>query len=100
MRIGQDHVAATINTLFLAYAGAALPMLLLFTLSGEQYGYLINLEFVTEEIVRTLVGSLGLIMAVPITNFLASLLAIHNHRLGNLRRYLGPENLGTHTHTH
>jgi uncharacterized membrane protein len=102
MRIGRDHVAATVNTLFLAYAGAALPMLLLFSLSGERYGYLVNLEFVTEEIVRTLVGSLGLIMAVPISTMLASLLALYNQRLGSLRRYLGPDNSGPpdHGHTH
>lgn len=81
MRIGQDHVAATVNTLVLAYAGAALPTLLLFSLSGEQYSYLINFEFVTEEIVRTLVGSLGLIAAVPITTFLSSLLAVRHSRL-------------------
>ena len=84
MRIGQDHVAATVNTLVLAYAGAALPTLLLFTLSGEHYSYLINLEFVTEEIVRTLVGSLGLIAAVPITTALASMFAVHHDRLGKL----------------
>ena len=100
MRIGQDHVAATINTLVLAYAGAALPMLLLFSLSGEHFAYLVNLEFVTEEIVRTLVGSLGLISAVPITTGLASLIATHHARLGSLRPLLGPENLGGHGHTH
>lgn len=102
MRIGRDHVAATVNTLFLAYAGAALPMLLLFSLSGQRYGYLVNLEFVTEEIVRTLVGSLGLIMAVPICTILASLLALYSQRLGSLRRYLGPDNSGPsgHDHTH
>ena len=61
MRVGQDHVAATINTLVLAYAGAALPTLLLFSLSGEAYSQLINLEFVAEEVVRTMVGLLGLI---------------------------------------
>jgi uncharacterized membrane protein len=100
MRIGQDHVAATVNTLVLAYAGAALPMLLLFSLSGEQFAYLVNLEFVTEEIVRTLVGSLGLISAVPITTALASLIATQNHRFGALRPWLGPENLGGHGHSH
>lgn len=100
MRIGRDHVAATVNTLFMAYAGAALPMLLLFSLSGENYGYLVNLEFVTEEIVRTLVGSLGLILSVPITTMLATLLALYNQRLGGLRRYLGPDNSSTPGHTH
>ena len=75
MRIGQDHVAATVNTLVLAYAGASLPMLLLFSLARGDYGYLVNFSFIAEEIVRTLVGSLGLIAAVPITTAIAILLA-------------------------
>jgi uncharacterized membrane protein len=95
MRIGKDHVAATVNTLVLAYAGAALPTLLLFSLSGEQYSYLINLEFVTEEIVRTLVGSLGLMAAVPITTALASLFAVRHESLAKL----GPIN-SSHEHPH
>jgi uncharacterized membrane protein len=98
MRIGQDHVAATVNTLVLAYTGAALPMLLLFSLSGEQFAYLVNLEFVTEEIVRMLVGSLGLIASVPLTTIMASLLALYDYRLGRLRRYLGPASFGAHSH--
>jgi uncharacterized membrane protein len=100
MRIGQDHVAATVNTLVLAYTGAALPLLLLFSLSGESFAYLVNLEFVTEEIVRMLVGSLGLIASVPITTMLASLFALYDHRLGKLRRFLGPSTLGQHAHHH
>jgi uncharacterized membrane protein len=99
MRIGQDHVAATVNTLLLAYTGAALPMLLLFSLSGESLGNLINLEFIAVEIVRTLVGSLGLIAAVPITTGLASALALNWTRLGSLSGYLGPEG-GGHSHSH
>ena len=90
MRVGQDHVAATVNTLVLAYAGAALPMLLLFSLGGEQIDYLLNLEYVTEEIVRTFVGSLGLVAAVPITTLLASLVALNHQRLGKLRPLFGP----------
>lgn len=90
MRVGQDHVAATVNTLVLAYAGAALPMLLLFSLGGEQIDYLLNLEYVTEEIVRTFVGSLGLVAAVPITTLLASLVALNHQRLGKLRPFFGP----------
>jgi uncharacterized membrane protein len=100
MRIGQDHVAATINTLVLAYTGAALPLLLLFSLSGESFAFLVNLEFVTEEIVRTLVGSLGLITSVPITTLLATLLALYDHKLGRFRRFLGPTTLGQHAHHH
>jgi uncharacterized membrane protein len=100
MRIGQDHVAATINTLVLAYTGAALPLLLLFTLSGESFGHLANLEFVTEEIVRTLVGSLGLMAAVPITTGIACLVARHHGRLGALRPLLGPETTAESGHVH
>lgn len=99
MTVGRDHVAATVNTLVLAYTGAALPVLLLFSLSGQQLGNLFNLEFVAEEIVRTLVGSLGLMAAVPITTALACWLALHADRLGGLRRYLGPSGEG-HSHAH
>ncbi len=90
MRVGQDHVAATVNTLVLAYAGAALPMFLLFSISGENLGTLLNLEYVAEEVVRTMVGSLGLIAAVPLTTLMASLIAIKAPGDGPLRRYLGP----------
>jgi uncharacterized membrane protein len=94
MRIGQDHVAATVNTLVLAYAGASLPMLLMFSLGRGDYGYLVNFSFIAEEIVRTLVGSLGLIAAVPLTTAIAIWLALHGDRLGKLRQFLGPEGSG------
>lgn len=101
MRIGQDHVAATVNTLVLAYTGAALPLLLLVTLGGEQLTHFINREFVTEEVVRTLVGSLGLISAVPLTTGLACLVALYHARLGRLEPYLGPiRRRGEHDHHH
>lgn len=74
MNIGHDHIAATINTLVLAYVGAAMPLLLLFQIYPEPWGLTLNREMIAEEIVRTLVGSLGLIAAVPITTFIASLL--------------------------
>jgi uncharacterized membrane protein len=94
MRIGQDHVAATVNTLVLAYAGASLPMLLLFSLARGDYGYLVNFSFIAEEVVRTLVGSLGLIAAVPLTTVIAIFLT---RRAGSLRKWepvLGPEGSG------
>jgi uncharacterized membrane protein len=95
MRIGQDHVAATVNTLVLAYAGASLPLLLLFTLGSGNYGYFINVEFVTEEIVRTLVGSLGLVAAVPLTTGIAALIALYGHHIpADWRALLGPEGEG------
>jgi len=97
MRIGQDHVAATVNTLVLAYAGASLPMLLLFSLARGDYGYLVNYSFIAEEIVRTLVGSLGLIAAVPLTTAIAILFAQRAESLGRWEQVLGPEGDG-HSH--
>jgi uncharacterized membrane protein len=91
LRIGQDHVASTVNTLVMAYTGVALPLLLLFTVERGNYSQLINLASVAEEIVRTLVGSLGLIAAVPISTLVATLLAVYNPRLGEIRPYLGSE---------
>jgi uncharacterized membrane protein len=91
MRIGQDHVAATVNTLVLAYAGAALPMLLMFSLGRGNYGFLINFEFIAEEIVRTLVGSLGLVTAVPLTTAIAIWFALRADSLGTWKQVLGPE---------
>lgn len=101
MRIGQDHVAATVNTLVLAYAGASLPMLLMFSLGRGDYGTLVNFEFVAEEIVRTLVGSLGLVAAVPLTTAIAILFALRAESLGKWRHVLGPEGTGeSHSHAH
>jgi uncharacterized membrane protein len=101
MRIGQDHVAATVNTLVLAYAGASLPMLLLFSLARGDFGYLINFAFIAEEIVRTLVGSLGLIAAVPLTTVIAILFAQRAESLGKWEQVLGPEGSGEgHGHSH
>jgi uncharacterized membrane protein len=94
MRIGQDHVAATVNTLVLAYAGTSLPMLLLFSLARADYSYLINFAFIAEEVVRTLVGSLGLIAAVPITTVIAIFFAQRAESLGKWEQVLGPEGSG------
>ena len=97
MRIGQDHVAATVNTLVLAYAGASLPMLLMFSLARGDYAYLVNFSFIAEEIVRTLVGSLGLIAAVPLTTAIAIFFATRAESLGKWEQFLGPEGSG-HSH--
>ncbi len=75
LRIGRDHVASTVNTLALAYAGASLPLLIVFVLSDQSLGTVANSEVVATEIVRTLVGSIGLISAVPVTTWLAARLA-------------------------
>jgi uncharacterized membrane protein len=100
MRVGRDHVAATVNTLVLAYTGASLPLLLMFTLAQGSYGYLLNSEYIAEEVVRTLVGSLALMAAVPISTFLATALIVHQDRLGEWRPLLGPEAGGGTSHVH
>lgn len=73
LRIGQDHIASAVNTLVLAYAGASLPLLLLFTQTGESLGTVVTGEIVATEVVRTMVGSIGLVASVPITTFLTAL---------------------------
>ncbi|MER5524951.1 YibE/F family protein [Streptomyces sp. NPDC002677] len=73
IRIGRDHIASVVNTLVLAYAGAALPLLLLFSIAQSSVATVANSELVAEEIVRTLVGSIGLVASVPVTTLLAAL---------------------------
>jgi len=77
MRIGRDHVSSAVNTLVLAYAGASLPLLLLFTVAGRGPADVLTSQDVATEIVRTLVGSIGLVASVPITTGLAALVAGH-----------------------
>lgn len=72
LRVGRDHIASTVNTLLLAYAGASMPLLLLFHLSGQPFSILLNSEVVAVEVLRTLVGSIGLVTAIPITTWLAA----------------------------
>ena len=76
MAVGRDHVAASVNTLFLAYAGASLPLLVLFVSGGDALGTVATSEAVAVEVVRTLCGSVGLIAAVPLTTVLAANLAL------------------------
>jgi uncharacterized membrane protein len=77
--IGRDHISSVVNTLFLAYAGAALPLLLLFAQTGADLGDVATREVVAVEIVRTLVGSIGLIAAVPIATGLAAVVLAESH---------------------
>lgn len=72
--IGREHINSLVNTLFLAYAGASLPLFLFFTVGGstQPIWVTLNSEFIAEEVVRTLVGSMSLMLAVPITTFLAA----------------------------
>jgi uncharacterized membrane protein len=73
MSVGRDHVASTVNTLVLAYAGASLPLLLFFTQGDQPVERLVTGELIAVEIVRMLVGSIGLVASVPITTALAAL---------------------------
>jgi uncharacterized membrane protein len=71
MKVGKDHMGAVVNTLILAYTGASLPLVLLLYVSDTPTIQLINSEVITTEIVRTIVGSLGLLAAVPLTTLIA-----------------------------
>lgn len=71
--IGREHIASLINTLALAYIGASLPMFVLFFVNDETpWWVILNSEFVAEEVVRTLVGSATLLLAVPISTYIAA----------------------------
>lgn len=72
MDVGRDHIASMVNTLVLVYAGASLPLLLLFVNNPHPFSEVINYEIVANEVIRTLVGSVGLILAVPITTLIAA----------------------------
>lgn len=75
LAVGHDHVVATINTLALAYVGAALPILLIFSVAGTGFSEAINSETVATEIVAAAVGGIALMLASPITTALATILA-------------------------
>lgn len=74
IRIGREHVAGMVNTLILAYAGASLALFILFYLGaeGKPFWLILNSEVIAEEIVRSLAGSIGLVIAVPLSTLLAS----------------------------
>ncbi|WP_230684924.1 YibE/F family protein [Cellulomonas sp. JZ18] len=74
MRIGRDHIASTVYTIVFAYVGAALPMVLLVSLADRSFLELLTAGEIAEEVVRTLVGSIGLVLAIPATTALAALL--------------------------
>jgi uncharacterized membrane protein len=87
INIGRDHIASLVNTLLLAYVGAAMPLMMVFTIYQEPILRRLSREPIAEEIVRTLVGSMGLVLAVPITSLIASIVAQWTAR----RRHDDPE---------
>ncbi|MBI1843664.1 MAG: YibE/F family protein [Actinobacteria bacterium] len=90
IRIGRDHIASTVNTLVLAYAGAALPLLLLYRQAAIGLTDVANGEVIAVEIVRTLVGSIGLVASVPITTALAALVISRSGTTGGRPVALAP----------
>ncbi len=72
MRIGRDHIASTVYTIAFAYVGAALPTIVLVSLYDSSVSRTLTGEDIAEEIVRTLVGSIGLVLAVPLTTLIAA----------------------------
>ncbi len=81
-RIGREHIGALINTLAIAYVGASLPLLLLLHFSNSTLGVTLNEEIFASEIVRTVIGSIGLILAVPITTSIATWMLVKPKQKG------------------
>jgi uncharacterized membrane protein len=90
LRIGRAHVASTVNTLALAYAGAALPLLILFVQSRQSLGTVANSEVVATEILSALVGSIGIVASVPVTTWLAARVVGDGGAPGRRRRGRAP----------
>ena len=87
MRIGREHVGALVNTLALAYAGASLPLLLVFAHTTAPIDLVLNREIFAAEIIRTAVGTIGIVLAVPLTTLVAL-------------AFLTGKEKATHTHHH
>jgi uncharacterized membrane protein len=75
MAVGRDHIASTVYTIVFAYAGAALPLLLLFELYPRPFTVSLFSSSVAEEVVRTLVGAIALVLAVPVTTAVGAFFA-------------------------
>ena len=75
MRVGRDHIASTVYTLVLAYAGSSLPLLLLFSVANRSLGDVLTSESVAIEIARSAVGGIALALSVPLTTAIATALA-------------------------
>lgn len=80
MDVGRDHIASVVNTLVLVYTGAALPLLLLFLNNPAPFTEIMNEEFIAEEILRTLVASIGIVIAVPLTTLITVLIVMNSSK--------------------
>lgn len=99
-RVGRSHIASVINTIILAYAGSSLPLLLLLVAGNGSLGAIISDQVVAQEIVRSVVGTLGIIAAVPVTTALAALLAAKVPGAVAGEQGLGSGEGHGHTHAH
>lgn len=96
--VGKDHVASLVNTLVLAYAGANLPLFILFVLADNTPHWVtLNSEVIIEEVIRTLAGSVGLVLAVPITTAAAAWWAARTEHVV-LEKQFGHATGHDHTH--
>jgi uncharacterized membrane protein len=86
MTIGRDHVAASVNTLVLAYAGESLPMLLLFHITNVNLGMAVNVSFIAEEIVRALAGTIGLFLSIPISTAMACMWVLRKPEIKEIEK--------------
>ncbi len=86
MRIGRDHIASTVYTIAFAYAGAALPILIIVMLYDRPLAEALTSAELSEEVIRTLAGSIGLVLAIPVTTFIAVLVV----KATGLKRANGP----------
>lgn len=93
LRVGREHVSALVNTIVLAYTGVSLPLLLWFYGSTASFDMIVNSEVFATEIARTIIGSIGLILTVPITTGLAVLFVERFKKEGHTHSH-------THAHTH
>ncbi|SBT54224.1 YibE/F family protein [Micromonospora narathiwatensis] len=82
-RVGRAHIASTVNTIVLAYAGASLPLLLLLVADSRPLSQILTSEFMAQEIVRSIVATLGLVAAVPLTTGLAAVVTAAGRRAGS-----------------
>ncbi|MDQ0679354.1 putative membrane protein [Arthrobacter pascens] len=99
MRIGRDHIASTVYTIAFAYAGAALPILIIVMLYNRPLGETLTSAELSEEVIRTLVGSIGLVLAIPVTTLIAVLVVkATGIRTAGLPEGGAPGDQGTVTH--
>lgn len=100
MRIGREHIGALVDTLALAYVGTSLPLILLFSTPPVQPLMTINTEVFAAEIIRILIGSIGLVLAVPITTAISVWMLVRPTAADPETISREKKTLATHTHSH